>query len=83
MCFLKLCRPSEMPQSLASCWTLHCFMHVWWVYISLDGNFCALNHLIERLLICKVIHLILIQLIFSFGNTFVLVLIGGISRCFQ
>ena len=53
VCFLKLCRPSEMPQSMASCWTLHCFMHVWWIYISLDRNFCAVNHLIERLLICK------------------------------
>ena len=39
MRFLVLCRPSEMPQSMASCWTLHCFMHVWWIYISLDGNF--------------------------------------------
>ena len=39
VCFLELCRPSEMPQSMASCWTLHCFMHVWWIYISLDGNF--------------------------------------------
>ena len=37
--FLKLCRPSEMPQSMASCRTLHCFIHVWWIYISLDGNF--------------------------------------------
>ena len=32
------------------------FISVWmeiWIYFSLDGNFCAVNHLIERLLICK------------------------------
>ena len=38
MFFLELYRPSEMPQSMASCWTLHGFMHVWWIYDSLDGN---------------------------------------------
>ena len=73
MCFLELCRPSEMPQSMDSCWTLHCFMHVWWIYISLDGNFFwigtgqSFNTEAFDMLV-KVINLIMIQLIFGFGN---------------